>query len=223
MTEGAHRLKSIVGGDPLVAERKNSNDDFRFKGNINSLITANEDLLVKLHGGFDRSAWRRRLCIVHFAREPVGKRITDFYEKLLAEEGSGILNLAIRGLAAYYEDEATRGDIILSAEQAERVEKLLCESEGIRTFIAEELVETERENLTSDELAVAYATYAKAKGWKIPRRRNIENQSQDLMLETWGIAQSHNLQREGKNGVRGYRGIRLRAADERDSDPFLKF
>lgn len=216
MTESAYRLKSIVGGDPLIGERKNSNQDFRFKGDINALITANERLLVKLNGGFDQSAWRRRLCLIDFDREPVTKRIPHFDQVLLAQEGSGILNLAIAGLGDYYRDEDARGDIILDGNQIARVEKLLSESDGVRSFITGELVEADGADLSADELVVAYATYAKAKGWKIARRRTIESQSQDLLLEIWGVPQSHNLERGGK-GVRGYRGMRLKRVDESDS------
>lgn len=215
MTESAYRLKSIVGGDPLVVERKNSNEDFRFKGDINALITANVRLLVKLHGDFDKSAWGRRLCPINFDRKPLKKRITNFDQVLLKEEGSGILNFAIEGLRAYYKDEQSKGDICLSEGQIQRVEKLLSESDGLRKFITEELVEEDGKDSSSDELVAGYALYAKAKGWRTPRRRTIENQSQDLILETWAIPQSHNLRRDGKI-CRGYRGLRCRAESELD-------
>jgi len=217
-TESAYRLKSIVGGDPLVVERKNSNEDFRFKGNINALITANVRLLIKLDGDFDKSAWNRRLCLINFCRgKPLEKRITDFDKVLLKDEGSGVLNFAIEGLRAYYKDEASIGDICLSKEQEQRIEKLLSESDGLRSFVTKELVEEDGKDLSSDELVTAYAHYAKAKGWRTPRRRTIENQSQDLILETWAIPQSHNLRRDGKN-CRGYRGLRCRRQDELDPD-----
>jgi P4 family phage/plasmid primase-like protien len=215
MSETAHRLKSIVGRDPLVAERKNSSDDFRFLGDLNALITANEDLLIRLHGEYDRSAWRRRLCVILFAREPITKRITNYDEVLLAKEGSGILNLAIKGLVSYFQDEATCGDIALSKEAAARIDNLLNKSEALRIFITEEFVATEKSAITSDQLVVAFAAYAKDKGWRLVPRRTIEEQARHLMLEIWGISQSHDLKQEGQT-VRGYRGIRLRKADETD-------
>src|SRR5262249_51894394 len=106
MTKGAHRLKSVVGGDPLVAEKKYSNEPFPFKGDLNVLITANEELLVTLHGSYDRSAWARRLCPLVFQREPLGNsKITDFHRMLLEQEGNGILNVCLAGLLDYYQDE----------------------------------------------------------------------------------------------------------------------
>jgi phage/plasmid-associated DNA primase len=219
MTAGAHRLKSIVGGDPLVAERKNSNEPFPFKGDLNVLITANEDLLVRLHGDFDRSAWQRRLLPISFDREPIGLRIPFFNKILLEREGAGILNFSLAGLLDYYQDEEQRGDLILSAEQTARIENLLTQSEGFRTFTMKELVAEDGENISVEELIEAYAVHAKGQKWRIPKRQTLQEQAQELMLEIWGIAQSHNIERDGKN-VRGYRGIRLRREDENDPDPF---
>jgi hypothetical protein len=105
----------------------------------------------------------------------------------------------------------------LSEQQQARIDKLLSQSEGLRTFITEELVETDGADLSNDEIVVGYATYAKAKGWRVPRRRIIENQLQDLMLEIWASPQAHNIQRDGKTS-RGYRGIRIRG--ESETDPF---
>jgi phage/plasmid-associated DNA primase len=217
MTAGAHRLKSLVGGDPLVAERKNSNEPFPFKGDLNVLITANEDLLVRLHGDFDRTAWERRLLPISFNRDPIKLRIPFFNKILLAEEGSGILNFALAGLLDYYQDEALRGDLILSEEQTERIEKLLTQSEGFRNFISRELVAADGDEISVEELIEAYAVHAKGQKWRIPKRQTLQEQAQELMLEIWGIARSNSVERDGKN-VRGYRGIRLRGENENDPE-----
>jgi putative DNA primase/helicase len=217
MTESAYRLKSIVGGDPMVGERKNSNEDFRFKGDINAIITANVRLLIKLHGDFDKSAWFRRLCLINFCREPLKKRIANFDQVLLKEEGSGILNFAIQGLRAYYKDQESKGDICLSEAQVQRIEKLLSESDGLRRYITEELVEDGGDGVTSNEIVIGYAKYAKAKKWMIQSRRTIESMTQDLVLEVWGIGQDNHVKR-GDKKVRGYPGLRMRATTELDPD-----
>ena len=215
MTKGAHRLKSIVGGDPLIAERKNSNEPFPFKGDLNALITANEDLLVSLHGSFDRTAWERRLFLLPFDREPITVRIPGFHQVLLMEEGSGILNFALDGLRDYYADEAVRGDLVLSAEQASRIDKLLTQSDGFRTFLTEELVSAEGVDISVEELIEAYADYARKRTWRIAKRQTLQEQAQDLMLQVWGVARSNSVEREQRN-VRGYRGVRLREENEHD-------
>ena len=51
------RLKGLVGGDFLDAEKKSNNRNFRLHGRFNVLITSNTRLRIKLQG--DQSAWRR--------------------------------------------------------------------------------------------------------------------------------------------------------------------
>jgi phage/plasmid-associated DNA primase len=207
----------MVGGDPFDAEKKGSNADHPFAGDINVLITANCRLLVRLHS--DIPSWARRLIIVVFDGERPEVRIEGFAQKLIDEEGSGILNFALAGLLEYEADHQRCGDIILSKRQQARVDSLLNESDGMRQFISSEIVITDEDDLSGDEIITAYAGYAKAKGWRPLYGRLAQSQAQDLMMELHGITQSHDLKRAGKSAVRGYRGARLRGAQEEDPLP----
>jgi P4 family phage/plasmid primase-like protien len=223
-SEGAHKLKSMVGGDPMDAERKNSNASFPFPGELNVLITSNSRLLVKLEG--DIGAWLRRLTIIEFLGQGSVKRIDGFHEILLRQEGSGILNWALAGLLKYEQDHQIKGDIVLSDNQKMRVAGLLSESDGLRTFLQTELVLTKGASLTEDEITIAFAEYARNKQWRLLKASVMHGQVQDLMMELFCISKSHDLKREGtdKNGepktltLRGYHGVRLRRADEEDPD-----
>jgi P4 family phage/plasmid primase-like protien len=224
-SEGAHKLKSMVGGDPMDAERKNSNASFPFPGDLNVLITSNSRLLVRLEG--DMGAWLRRLTIIEFFGQGPAKRIDGFHEILLKEEGAGILNWALAGLLKYEHDHETKGDIVLSDNQKARVAGLLSESDGLRTFLETELVLTKDASLTDDEITIAFAKYARTKQWRLLKASVIHSQVQDLMMELYCMSRSHDLKREGtdKNGelkiqtLKGYHGVRLRAAEEEDPDP----
>jgi len=222
--EGAYRLKSLVGGDPMDAERKNSNASFPFPGDLNILIGSNSRLLVRLEG--DMGAWQRRLSIIVFFGEGPAKRIDGFHKILLEEEGSGILNWALAGLLKYEHDHQIKGDIMLSDNQKTRVTGLLSESDGLRTFLETELVLTKDASLTDDEITIAFAKYARTKQWRLLKASVIHSQLQDLMMELYCMSRSHDLKREGtdKNGepktqtLKGYHGVRLRRADEEDPD-----
>jgi putative DNA primase/helicase len=137
-SKGAHRLKSIVGGDPMDAEKKNSNDDFPFEGILNVLITSNSRLIVRLRG--DYGAWHRRLVIIDYNGKPPAKRIEGFDRALVEKEGSGILNFAIEGMIKYERDCSNDGDIYLTPELINRVTALLSESDGLRNFLRSELI-----------------------------------------------------------------------------------
>jgi putative DNA primase/helicase len=223
-SEGAHKLKSMVGGDPMDAERKNSNASFPFPGDLNVLITSNSRLLVRLEG--DMGAWQRRLTIIEFSGQGPAKRIDGFHEILLRQEGSGILNWALDGLLKYEHDHQTKGDIVLSDNQKTRVTGLLSESDGLRTFLETELVLTKDASLTDDEITIAFAKYARTKQWRSLKASVIHRQVEDLMMELYCMSRSHDLKREGtdENGEpktqtrKGYHGVRLRGADEEDPD-----
>jgi phage/plasmid-associated DNA primase len=223
-TQGAHKLKSMVGGDPMDAERKNSNESFPFPGDLNVLITSNSRLLVKLEG--DIGAWQRRLIIIEFFGPGPAKRIDQFHEILLQKEGSGILNFALEGLLKYEHDHSLKGDIILSDTQKARVTGLLSESDGLRTFLETELVLAKNADLTDDEITTAFAKYARTKQWRLLKASVIHSQAQDLMMELYCMSRSHDIQREGtdKDGkpknqtLKGYHGVRLRRADEEDPE-----
>jgi phage/plasmid-associated DNA primase len=214
----------MVGGDPMDAERKNSNASFPFPGDLNVLITSNSRLLVKLEG--DVGAWQRRLVIIEFFGTGPAKRIDQFHEILLREEGPGILNWALDGLLKYEQDHREKGDIVLSDNQKARVAGLLNESDGLRTFLEVELVLRKDASLTDDEITKAFAEYARAKQWRLLKGSVINKQIQDLMMELYGISKSHDLKRKGTDEggeaknltFRGYHGVRLRGADEEDPD-----
>jgi hypothetical protein len=117
-----------------------------------------------------------------------------------------------------------RGDIVLSDNQNSRVAGLLSESDGLRTFLETELVLTKGADVTDDEITIAFAKYARTKQWRLLKASVIRNQVQDLMMELYAMAQSHDIKREGtdKDGNpktktnRGYHGVRLREPDEDD-------
>lgn len=219
---GAHKLKSMVGGDPMDAERKNSNASFPFPGDLNALITSNSRLLVRLEG--DTGAWQRRLVIIEFFGTGPAKRIDQFHEILLREEGAGILNWALEGLLKYEHDHKIKGDIILSDNQKARVAGLLSESDGLRTFLETELVLTRDADVTDNDITIAFANYARTRQWKSLKASVIHNQVQDLMMELYCMSRSHDIRREGadKDGkpkthtLKGYHGVRLRGAEEED-------
>lgn len=211
--EGASRLKSLVGGDLLEAERKGSNKVHPINGTFNVLLCSNSRLRVYLEG--DHSAWRRRLAIVRYERPYEGKTIPDIQERLLEAEASGILNFFLEGVRKLFHDIREKGGIALSARQQKRVDSLLNESDSLRIFLRQNLASTAKADLSVDEILSAYVRYALAAEW-IPTPRTLaERQLPDLMLELFGTPKSNDIKRNGKN-QRGFSKIRFRQDDEQD-------
>ena len=206
MQKDAHVIKSLVGGDPLSGEGKTSNGCFDIKGNYNIVISCNTRLKVLLEG--DIGAWKRRLLIVRYDKAPPTKPIPDFDAQLVKEEGSGILNWALEGLQMAFADIDETGTLLLSIEQKKRIDALLSESESVRHFAKGRLITDLNGDVTSDEAVTAYAEYCSDRGWNPLPITTVQQQMPDLMLELFGAAKSHRVQRDGKS-QRGWKGMRL--------------
>ncbi|MBT3709654.1 MAG: hypothetical protein HOG19_09450 [Gammaproteobacteria bacterium] len=206
MHKHAHVIKSLVGGDPLSGEAKNSNGSFDITGNFNIVISCNTRLKVLLEG--DIGAWKRRLLIVRYEKPPPEKPIPDFDVQLVKEEGSGILNWALEGLQQVLADIDETGSLCLSKEQDRRIDALLSESESVRHFAQGCLIAAPNESVTSEEVVQAYAEFCSEQGWNPLPITTVQQQLPDLLLELFRAAKSHGVQRDGKS-KKGWKGMRL--------------
>jgi hypothetical protein len=212
-TKGAGRLKALVGGDTLEAERKGSNKQYSLDGVFNVIVTANSRLRVRLEG--DRGAWERRISIVRYDRPYEGKKVPDIHRFLLETEAAGILNFYIEGAQKLIREVNELGDIVLSDRQKERVATLLSESDSLRLFLSEKIARTSRQgdNLTVNEIVEAYSSYCISAGWTPIPVGLAQRHMEDLMLELFSTAKVNNIEREGK-AQRGFRNVRLCASDD---------
>ncbi len=206
-SKGAPVIKGLVGGDWFDAEQKGGTGSFQFQGKFNILMTSNCRLKVKLQG--DVGAWRRRMLIVRYEAPAPKKKIPDFGELLIREEGSGILNWAIKGLRMLLIDIAETGDIRLTPRQAGVVDSLLAESDSLRYFLRENVVKAPGSDLSVGEIVQAYAHYCPDKGWDPLPETQIGRQLPDLMMELFHVVKTNNTLRDGK-AARGFRGVAFR-------------
>lgn len=205
---GAQLLKSLVGRDLLDAELKGGNKRTQIMGTFNVLITSNSRLRVKLDG--DVSAWRRRLLIVQFNRQTVGRPIPNFAQTLLRDEGSGILNWMIAGAQRLLCELREHGSFQLTAAQSSRVEDLLCESDSVRDFVRNCVVSQPGHDVTSQQLVDAYNVFCSDRGWTPQPQRLVCEQLVDAMLDIHRAQRATDIGRSGRN-QRGYRAVRLQA------------
>ena len=208
MRKGASMLKVLVGGDPLSAEGKGLNGDFAMFGTFNIVMTCNSRLRIRLED--DAGAWRRRLLIVRYENPPPTRRVLEFQDTLLREEGTGILRWALAGFVKLQGEFAERGDFILTDEQRERIDSLLAESDSLRLFVRDGLERDEDGDITTAEFQQAYGEFCADKGWNALPTTVIERNAADLMLETWQTAKNHCIEREGRKSNRGWKRVRLR-------------
>jgi len=203
---GAGVLKALVGGDILAAEAKGLNSDLVLRGEFLVLITCNSRLKVRLEG--DTAAWRRRLIVFEFKNPPPARRITDFDQVLVREEGAGILRWCLQGFVKAHAELQEHGDLILTDTQRERVDALLCESDSVRHFVQEALSRSDDTDVSVEELTQAYAAFCTDKRWSPLDINEVTGQLPDLLLQIYGVTKRHDIRRYGKS-VRGYSGIAI--------------
>lgn len=205
--KGAHVIKGLVGGDWFDAEQKGGTGCFPVQGNFCILITSNSRLQLKIDG--DISAWKRRLLIVRFEAPPPEKKIPDFADLLIKEEGSGIMNWALLGLDMLLEDIKQAGDIRMNDDQHNIVEALLAESDSLRHFLKDCIEKDDAKDLSINEIVEAYAEYCPSKGWNAKPLTVVHKELEGLMLGLFGTSKAQSINREGKS-VRGFRRVRLK-------------
>jgi phage/plasmid-associated DNA primase len=204
-TEGASVLKGLVGGDWFDAEQKGGTGSFKFQGSFSVFVTSNARLKVRLEG--DISAWRRRLLIVRYEGPPPARKIPDFAELLIQEEGSGILNWALEGLLMLMEDiNGNSGDLVLTDRQKNVVDALLAESDSLRHFIENRVVIDYGSDLAVEEIVEAYAEYCPEVGWNPMHITEIQRDLPSLMLELFRTTKSNDIRRNDK-ARKGFRNV----------------
>ena len=175
------------------------------------LITSNSRLQVRLDG--DTGAWKRRLLIIRFKGPVPAKKIPDLKDVLIREEGSGILNWALQGLGMLLKDIEAGGDIKLTDAQDKIIDVLLAESDSLRRFLVENVVQVENADLSIVEIVEAYAEYCPAMGWHPKPITDIHRELESLMLELFGTSKSHSIKRD-KKSARGFRRVSLKDKDK---------
>ncbi len=205
--KGASVIKALVGGDWFNAEQKGGNGIFQIQGIFCILITSNSRLQICLDDK-DASAWQRRLLVVRFDCPPPIKRIPDFADVLMKEEGPGILNWALHGLAMLLKDIHEIGDIKLDDKQKDVIIALVEESDSLRHFLQHSVVDDKNADLSVEEITEAYVKYCPAMHWNPKPITIIQRQLEDLMLELFSTSKSSSIKRDYKE-VKGFRRVRF--------------
>lgn len=207
--DNAQSLKAITGGDLLDAELKGSNSLFKVPGTFHVVITGNSRPIIRMQN--DRDAWKRRLVPFKIERIKEAKRIPNFDNILIEEEGPGILRWAIEGAQQLRAEMQAHGQLQLTQTQQTRVNDLLYESESLRHFLELYVTKEQTGHATTDDIQRAYAEFCRAKKWTPIKDSSFRAKLPDLMQEIHYVSPSHNIPGASGSDQRGYRNIRIHA------------
>jgi len=204
--EGAVALKKISGGDPIAPEHKNSGITRTMECRFNVVVAANCRLSIRLQQ--DDKAWRRRLVIIDYVKEPTNDPISDFAKILLRDEGPGILNWMLDGVKKL---EAAGWQLKLNDEQQARVDALLLESDSVMMFTRDMFVKDPNLSVTGNDAFDAYTEYCQERGWTPVSRRDFGGQIEKAVSAQYGVALRHDIVTLCHyKEQRGWKGIGLR-------------
>jgi putative DNA primase/helicase len=211
---GAETIKALVGHDPMDAEKKYATDPVPFDGTFPVIYVSNEDPNIRLFG--DESAWSRRLVPLLFPNErPPGSEVVDNYEEVLfEEEAEGILAWMMEGARSHWAELLDKKGFATTETQKRRTQEIIARSKSVLTFVLNGLKASGTGDLTTDELFEGYVTFCINNNWRPYPERKFAELVRPLILQHFGIGQSHDVIRTKQNGndatLRGYRGLEIK-------------
>jgi phage/plasmid-associated DNA primase len=201
--KGASVLKALTGGDPVTLEFKGSNETPQIICRFNAIATCNSRLTLRLEG--DADAWRRRLFIIEYLKPKTDHVIADLSERILAEEGPGVLNWMLDGLDKIAADG---WQLRLSPRQQKVVDDLLLESEGEVVFAKECLERAAMDSLTVAHCYEHYVSFCTDRGWAAMAKKKFSNAIGDAVARIFGVTVRHDICDQSGKGQRGWKGIK---------------
>jgi len=203
---GARLLKSLVGNDLMQAEVKYNPEKKALRGDFHVMIVSNNNLHIALDG--DTEAWSRRLLMVDFVNVKPGRPIPNLAERLVAEEGSGILNWLIAGALAYRAEMNKSGHLQLTDAQHARIKTLLQDSDNVTEFVKNRLIGRTGHDVSSGELWLGYHKTCRDQKWTPVPMHKFQTRVPELMAQVFSTTRRNDILREGK-AVRGFKNVTL--------------
>jgi phage/plasmid-associated DNA primase len=200
-------IKSLIGGDKLTGEIKGSMETPSLRGQFGVVITCNSHLRLRLDG--DTEAWRRRLILLRYERPKPEHRIAEFSEKLIKEEGEGILALFVAGAMRHLTELRETGDFFITPAQQKRADVLLLESDSLRYFASQRLHATDSGVLPTADIVKAYYDFCKEQGWAPLAPGRIERELPGIMMELFRSNLGSHAKSESEKRAKGYPRVAL--------------
>ena len=177
-------LKSLVGDDKLRAELKNSNRHEMIDGVYNVFIVGNTIPVLAFESDDDKSAWRRRLRWIRCKNYKPAVPIPNFAEKLIAEEGSGILNWALEGARRIIQSGSSH--LPCSKTQTANLDYLFHAAEPLDYFLECTITKNHGTNITGDDLCQTFINFAQMMNWRPWTQREFQKKIPEAMLQHFG-------------------------------------
>jgi putative DNA primase/helicase len=183
--------KRLVDSGSVIA-RVPSGRPFEYQPVMTPILATNH----LPHVSSDAATWRRLTLVPFNYKVPEGERIAGFRDKLVEEEGSGILNWMIEGCLDYQWQGLNPPDVVIEAKA-----KFQREANRVALFIDECTVEHGDSQISLQELRSLFEVWAKENGFR--------SMGRNLFSEELGILGYERKKSSG--GLFHVRGVKLHA------------
>lgn len=204
--KGGAWAKKLVGGDEFQASLKYRNERVNHVGFFTVIMTSNES--IRLDFTSNGQEWRDRLLPILFKNSiPVEKQDRNLVERLLQDEGPGILNWLLEGAVRV---RSNNWIIQLSpVQQAIRDRLIEAGSNSIELFIRHFVKKDPTEDFTSSDAYKLYCHEVHEKGLEFFTESLFFKRFAQVIAEKYSLTPVNTvLDVKGKQ-VRGYRGLKL--------------
>ena len=204
--KGGAWAKKLVGGDEFQASLKYRNERVNHVGYFTVIMTSNES--IRLDFTSNGQEWRDRLLPILFKHSiPVEKQDRNLVERLLRDEGPGILNWLLEGAQRVRSNDWI---IHLTPEQQAIRDRLIeAGSNSIELFIRLFVKKDTTEDFTSSDAYKLYCRAVHNNGLEYYPESLFYKRFAQVIAEKYSIVPTNTvLDAKGKQ-VRGYRGLKL--------------
>ena len=177
------------------------------QGTYNVFIVGNAVPVLEFESDDDISAWHRRLRWIKCNSYKPENPVDNFANVLFKEEGSGILNWCIDGLAQLLTAKSSR--LPMSDVQKMRLDFLFRQSFQLESILEKLLEPCPGSNLTTEEIYAVYVEVAQNMGWHLIPKRKFEVELPERMLKIFHLTRNRDIKRNGTNRS-GYRNIKVK-------------
>lgn len=201
-SSGGELVKKITGGDYFQTAQKFQNDRVKHFGTFSLVLVTNSKMRVKFEG--KGQEWKDRMLPILFHHHiPEEKQDRTLVDRLLAEEGSGILNRILDG-ARHVRSNNWR--IELTTTQKVRRDKLVDEIRSMDMFVCNYIRRSAGNEFSSRS---AYATYIRHQ-----RDLGLEFLEEAAFYKRFAKSMGTEYDAIGSNSIhgqkiRGYKGFEL--------------
>lgn len=206
-SSGGELVKKITGGDHFQTAQKFKNDRVKHFGTFSLIIVTNNKLSVKFEG--KGQEWKDRMLPIFFHHHiPEEKQDRTLVDRLLAEEGSGILNWLLAGARHV---RSNNWQVELSVKQRACRDSLIESQFSMEAFVSQFVTLAAGNEFSTQE---AYQLYT-----RVQAICDYEYLEERTFFRRFARAMAVQYHASGCNTVvdgrtRGYRGFKLNDEEE---------